>query len=569
MANSRRVSRLRSVAGQSVHAALPKERERLDSPDGMDARKPRRVRRPSTRATQPQFEVPAVAIEPVPAGAPEGADNLVFHNPDGEFAAVGLLALSKSPAGVVRRIKEIHVYDGKRWSTRTGVASDAAGALANFEEVHRAAGEGGTVLWMPHAGLRHVDYVQRRLESWLERSVTCWTTGLTPQITPQQAGALQGAALVVGQVGTHVSADGLDAVDMLRRAGVDVVAVALVAPQESPKDPSFRALSSQRHVLLEDSERAVAQALAVKFRPFDEPISLSAEDHLVPGLLPPGLCLLYGPPGSGKSTVTAALVGAVVSGGEWAGKPVKPGAALVLCGEDRDGMHLRVQTWLRQSDALRDHQIVVAAESMAGDDVTAFFERVTTAIDQIRARLVVLDTLLSLAPGLNENDPAAMSDLVGRLRDLVATRPDLTVLVLHHPAKGKGRESGPRGHGSLMAALDASLEAKRTGNAVNVTVRKGRNFVDGATAAFRLTSSGDFVVAVYSPDAPTDAAGPTGPREHVLRALRTAGPAGLTVKQMQDSTGVSKASVYQHLKSLQTERLVVRMTSPFGPTVMV
>ena len=94
----------------------------------------------------------------------------------------------------------------------------------------------------------------------------------------------------------------------------------------------------------------------------------------------------------------------------------------------------------------------------------------------------------------------AAKRLQGRLGGLV--------LLVHH--SGKDVSKGPRGHSSLLAALDAALEVQREGSARRWKVTKAKDSLDGNEHLFQLDvielgtdEHGEPVTScVIEPDAP-------------------------------------------------------------------
>lgn len=97
--------------------------------------------------------------------------------------------------------------------------------------------------------------------------------------------------------------------------------------------------------------------------------------------------------------------------------------------------------------------------------------------------VVVIDTLNRAAPGSDENAPNDMSKIIAGAKALQIAVDGL-VLLVHHSGKDEGR--GPRGHSSLLAALDAAIEVKRTGDKRKFKIDKCKDGVDGLEFGFTL-----------------------------------------------------------------------------------
>jgi hypothetical protein len=515
----------------------------MDSPDGRDWAGPER----SVAAMTGRARRPSRDLQPIPAGCPETNSSLVFHDENGRFHAIGK---------AIKNHTKFQVHDSGRWWQVSDLPAASVGTLSNLAGVRRARQQGGRILVLPFSQAAHGDAM---LDLASDGALIDLTTVPTEPMHPAQAEMLRGARVVVGNATGRMSMVDLDLVALLQDTGVEVESVLVGVPGNTATAWKGRVYGPERCDLQDALEVAVGELMGSDAGPFSDLVHLETDGHLVAEFLPPGLCLMYAPPESGKSTLAAALVGAVISNvGEWAGRKTASGPCLVLCGEDRDGMHLRIQTWLNHYEHEHVWPCPVIDASMAVDSggMTEFFTRLDATLAALQPRLLVMDTLLSLAPGLNENDASAMSALVGRLRDLLTGRPDLTVLLLHHPAKGKGGQGGPRGHSSLLGALDASIEVRKSRTAVTATVRKARNFIGGSKVAFRLVPSWGHVVAEHSPDvdvaredAPTSA-------DRILQVLLEAGPQA--ADGVMEATGLGRSLVYKGLGQLVTERLAMK-----------
>ena len=97
--------------------------------------------------------------------------------------------------------------------------------------------------------------------------------------------------------------------------------------------------------------------------------------------------------------------------------------------------------------------------------------------------VVILDTLNRAAPNADENASADMGRILEGAKELQRLTGGLVILV-HHT--GKDAERGLRGHSSLLAALDATLEVTRKGDHRDWKVAKAKDGQDGAVRSFRL-----------------------------------------------------------------------------------
>jgi hypothetical protein len=97
--------------------------------------------------------------------------------------------------------------------------------------------------------------------------------------------------------------------------------------------------------------------------------------------------------------------------------------------------------------------------------------------------VMAIDTLNRAAPGADENDSAAMGEIIAATKALQAELGGL-VLLVHHT--GKDASKGLRGHSSLHAALDAAVEVSRSDDRREWTTAKSKDGSDDQGNPFRL-----------------------------------------------------------------------------------
>lgn len=247
-------------------------------------------------------------------------------------------------------------------------------------------------------------------------------------------------------------------VDMVRRdAGVRHAARAAeaISQQSQNTNPSIEAL---QHRLTQVAEELSAyragdgsiQDLADVPDVFAFKASL---EDLVAGLLPrPGVCLLTGPPGAGKSFIALKVGAGCAMGGEFLGRACERTPVLYL---DRENPLALVQWRLG----------VVAAGSVPGlyiwggwvaDEPAVIGDARLLKIAKERP-LIIFDSLVRFHSA-DENSASEMRAVMAELRKLS----DLgaTVLVLHHRSKAEG--SKYRGSSDILAAVDVAYSLEQT-----------------------------------------------------------------------------------------------------------
>ena len=212
--------------------------------------------------------------------------------------------------------------------------------------------------------------------------------------------------------------------------------------------------------------------------------SLPAVQWLVKGVLPQeGIAAIYGPPGSGKSFLTLDLLGAVSAGRNWFGCRTEAAPVIYVGLEGEAGVSQRVKAYEQVHGPLPENFRAILEPL----DVRRPADR-AALVDAIRESgmgggLLVIDTLNQSTPGMDENDSAAMGLAIAGVKAVQRELGGL-VLLVHH--SGKDASKGLRGHSSLLAALDASIEVCRDGDDRGWQVGKSKDGVDGNSHAFTL-----------------------------------------------------------------------------------
>lgn len=96
---------------------------------------------------------------------------------------------------------------------------------------------------------------------------------------------------------------------------------------------------------------------------------------------------------------------------------------------------------------------------------------------------MIIDTFNRAAPGLDENSSQDMGRILAGMKRLQEITGGL-VLVVHHT--GKDASKGMRGHSSLLAALDGSIEVERNATSRFWSAAKVKDGEDGKQVAFQL-----------------------------------------------------------------------------------
>ncbi len=213
--------------------------------------------------------------------------------------------------------------------------------------------------------------------------------------------------------------------------------------------------------------------------------ALPAVRWRIHGVLPEsGIGAVYGPSGSGKSFLLLDMLAAVARGAPWFEYGCAEACPVTyLAAEGTAGVPQRVRAHEQRHGPLPENFRAI----LTGLDIRKASDREDLA-RAIRAEgqaagIVVFDTLNRSAPGLDENDAAAMGEVIDAMQKLQAELGGLVLAVAH---TGKDSAKGLRGHSSLTAALDASIEVQRDGERRAWIDRKLRDGEDGKEHPFRL-----------------------------------------------------------------------------------
>jgi len=174
------------------------------------------------------------------------------------------------------------------------------------------------------------------------------------------------------------------------------------------------------------------------------------------GYLGPGkVTLLTSQWKSGKTTLVSLLLARLQQGGHLLGLAVAPGQALVVSEESPADWRPR----FRQL-GIRDHVDLLCrpfATQPTHSQWLALIEAAAALHERQGTGVVVIDSLAQFLPAHSENSASAMLECLTPLQRL--TSAGLSVLLLHHPRKGKTvAGQAARGTGALPGFADIIME---------------------------------------------------------------------------------------------------------------
>ncbi len=202
----------------------------------------------------------------------------------------------------------------------------------------------------------------------------------------------------------------------------------------------------------------------------------------IKGVLPRrGVSMVYGPSGGGKSFVVLNMIYAIAEGSEFFGRLAKQAPILYVGLEGQAGIKNRIIAMERaQGRPMPEFMRVLLTNAF---NITNPQQVEKLAKECPQGCIVVIDTLNQAAPNADENSSRDMGAILAgakRLAELV----EGNCVLIHH--SGKNAQMGERGHSSLRAALDCSIEVTRTNDRRAWKVAKAKDGKDGEEHAFRL-----------------------------------------------------------------------------------
>ena len=283
-------------------------------------------------------------------------------------------------------------------------------------------------------------------------------------------------------------------------------------------------------------------------------------EFAIEGVLPAqGVACVYGASQAGKSALLMSMVRSLTLGTEWFGRAVEPCRVWYVALEGAAGLRHR-------AEAIEKHfgePLPKSAKFVFNDLRLSQPEDVAELAARIDkhggAVVVIIDTLACAMAGADENSSRDMGLVVAGARALQRSTAGLVVLV-HHT--GKDATRGLRGHSSLLAALDATIEVKRHEDYRSWRLAKARDSEDGVQGAFvldrveiRLDSKGRpissiVVIPTEMPEEETRPKAPVHKNQIAALACLTAQFEGLEVIEDVEVTGIDRTGAINAVKEV-------------------
>lgn len=212
-------------------------------------------------------------------------------------------------------------------------------------------------------------------------------------------------------------------------------------------------------------------------------VSLPIPAWRIKGVLPTqGLATLYGPASAGKSFLAIDIAASIALGNDWFGHRVRQCSVIYVALEGEGGFPKRLRAWEQYNECrLPDELLFIIGQPFEINN-PIHVAQLATVIK--KGSVIIIDTLNRSAPSSDENASKDMGLVLAGCKQLQSITQGLVILI-HHTGKDETR--GMRGHSSLLAAVDASIEVQRSGDTRSWTVVKAKDDGDGAELCFKLS----------------------------------------------------------------------------------
>lgn len=282
-----------------------------------------------------------------------------------------------------------------------------------------------------------------------------------------------------------------------------------------------------------------------------EPPQFLVSDYLVANTL----AVMYGQPGSAKSFIALDWALSMAHGVDnWMDHKVLQGSVLYLVAEGLSGIKQRKHSW-------RDAHAVVTKGDLTWlrDPVNLLDEEQSGALielcDELQPMLFVVDTLARCLPGVDENASAPMSGAV-ELLDEIRRRTMGCVLMVHHTPKDG---NGPRGHSSLLGAVQTAIAVEKDGHSVSVKVQKQKDSEE-VTDSLLLTPMGESAYLVKADESSLEDSYTALNDIAVLEVIRRMTPlGGINAKDVIDQSRLSRSVVFRSLATLADRNQITKV----------
>ena len=206
------------------------------------------------------------------------------------------------------------------------------------------------------------------------------------------------------------------------------------------------------------------------------------------------LYALTAPTNHGKTAVSLVMAICIAAGRPFAGRPVRQGKVLILCGENVDGFRLRMLATMASLDISLDDvrgMIFVLPQS---NGLAYLLEQIKKDVESMgELAFVLVDTSVSFFTGDNENDNQQAYSHARDLRELTMLPGKPACVVNCHPASGASKDLSrescvPRGGSAFLNEIDTNLSVWADGECAEFHWMRKKRGPDFAPILFEYRS---------------------------------------------------------------------------------
>jgi hypothetical protein len=313
-------------------------------------------------------------------------------------------------------------------------------------------------------------------------------------------------------------------------------------------------------------------------------------DWVIPNLIAKGdKVLVIAPQKSYKTWITLDLVRSVVAcrpfmqRAEWI--PDDPMRVGFVEEEGSKRSFARRLSALQLGDAL-GNVVVVHRRGFRFTDPECV-EELDLLVKREELGMVVLDPLQRMIPGLDENSASDVAIVWDSINELQLRNPGLVVLLIHHAAKnkelgwdasrGSSRHAGevdiglfvqrdPDEKGKLRISVDGRDIPEYLGTGEHFSVNYEIHMSDEPSERYFVLDATEIQLSVRHENSPEPE--PPSPLNRgtlaVFDSIRQASPC--TVTELAARTGLSRPTIYKHLKHLEQQGLIAQREGRYAPT---
>ncbi len=216
-------------------------------------------------------------------------------------------------------------------------------------------------------------------------------------------------------------------------------------------------------------------------------LETTKQQWIIEGIIPEGLCQLFGASGSGKSFVAISMGMSIAAGIPWFGHNTRAGDVIYICGEGKAGIKKRLKAWeARYGQNISPIPFYVSSERVNFPD-PASIAQVKRAIEtlNIKPGFIIIDTFSRNFVG-NENDTQDMAGFIRAIDDL-KDHYGASVAIIHHT--GHGDKERGRGSSVAKGAMDAEFLIEKSGEQITFQCRKMKDSQEPVDKKFELANT--------------------------------------------------------------------------------